>query len=70
MYIYIYIYIHIYIYICICVYQKQVIKTHIFFVNEFSDFTSFRHHVYHKLFNDLPNTVNFLKVTIAAVNKK
>ena len=45
-------------------------KRHILFGYEFLAFTSFRRHVYYKLFNNLPNTTNFLRVTIAEVSKK
>ena len=45
-------------------------KRHILFGYEFLAFTGFRRHVYYKLFNNLPNTTNFLRVTIAEVSKK
>ena len=48
----------------------MIYKEHILFGYEYLAFTSFRHHLYYKLFNNLPNTANFLRVTIAEVSKK
>ena len=51
-------------------YQKRVIKTHTLLVYDFPAFKSFLHHIYDKLFNDLPNTMKFRRLIIAVLNEK